>query len=206
MTVGDVLDDPARFAGETLADPIEGVADGRCKAKVMWDGVGLPFIHSFAHGHAVYRLRYDAAAVRARIAHAADRRCGRRTGQAGRHGRPQRGRDRRRWSTMRRSRAGVGVRAIKATLKAAAGAEQTQTGRGRARADAAGTHRPASDAGSAGCSMPSGCRCSARSTRSPAAVERVRRPRRDIDGTLMRERRMPIAHTHAFTTANDEGG
>ena len=72
MTVGDVLDDPARFVGETLADPIEGVEDGRCKAKVMWDGVGPPFIHSFAHGHAVYRLRYDAAAVRARIARAAD--------------------------------------------------------------------------------------------------------------------------------------
>ena len=38
------------------------------------------------------------------------------------------------------------------------------------------------------------------------AVDRVRRPRRDIDSTLMRERRMPIAHTHAFTTANEEGG
>ena len=38
-----------------------------------------------------------------------------------------------------------------------------------------------------------------------SAVERVRRPRRDIDGTLARERRMPIAQTHAFTTANDEG-
>ena len=37
-----------------------------------------------------------------------------------------------------------------------------------------------------------------------SAVERVRRPRRDIDGTLTRERRMPIAQTHAFTTANDE--
>ena len=93
MTVADVLDDPARFVGETLADPIEGVEDGRCKAKVMWDGVGPPFINSFAHGHSIYRLRYDAAAVRARIAHAADQRCGRRTGQAGRHGRSQRGRD-----------------------------------------------------------------------------------------------------------------
>ena len=36
------------------------------------------------------------------------------------------------------------------------------------------------------------------------AVDALRRPRRDIDGTLMRERRMPIARTHAFTNANDE--
>ena len=68
MTVGDVLDDPPRFAGETLADPIEGVEDGRCKARIMWDGVGPPFIHSFAHGYATYQLSYDAAGVQARIA------------------------------------------------------------------------------------------------------------------------------------------
>ena len=36
------------------------------------------------------------------------------------------------------------------------------------------------------------------------AAPLVRRPRRDIDGTLMRERRMPISRTHAFTSANEE--
>ena len=36
------------------------------------------------------------------------------------------------------------------------------------------------------------------------ATSLVRRPRRDIDATLMLERRMPISHTHAFTCANDE--
>ena len=36
------------------------------------------------------------------------------------------------------------------------------------------------------------------------AASLLRRPRRDIDGTLMLERRMPISHTHAFTSANDE--
>ena len=36
------------------------------------------------------------------------------------------------------------------------------------------------------------------------AASLVRRPRRDIDGTLMLERRMPISRTHAFTSANDE--
>ena len=34
-TVADVLADPARFEGATLADPLEGVEDGRCKAKVF---------------------------------------------------------------------------------------------------------------------------------------------------------------------------
>ena len=71
-TVGDVLDDPTKFVGETLADPIEGAEDGRCKAKVMIGGDGLPFINSFAHGHTIYRLRYDASAVRARLATATD--------------------------------------------------------------------------------------------------------------------------------------
>jgi hypothetical protein len=36
------------------------------------------------------------------------------------------------------------------------------------------------------------------------AASLLRRPRRDIDGTLMLERRIPISHTHAFTSANDE--
>jgi hypothetical protein len=43
-TVEDVLKDPDRFVGETLADPTEGVEYGRCKAKVLrWDdGSGAP--------------------------------------------------------------------------------------------------------------------------------------------------------------------
>jgi hypothetical protein len=63
-TVGDVLADPARFEGETLADPIEGVAYGRCKAKVMRRSDGTPWIHSFAHGRTIYQLKLDAAGVR----------------------------------------------------------------------------------------------------------------------------------------------
>jgi len=34
-TVADVLADPSRFAGETMADPLEGVDYGRCCALVM---------------------------------------------------------------------------------------------------------------------------------------------------------------------------
>jgi hypothetical protein len=35
VTVADVLTNPADFIGETLADPLEGIEYGRCKAKVM---------------------------------------------------------------------------------------------------------------------------------------------------------------------------
>ena len=66
-TVGDLLDDPTKYDGETLADPNEGIAYGPNKAKVMIDGEGAPWIHSFAHGRTIYHLRYSAAAVRERI-------------------------------------------------------------------------------------------------------------------------------------------
>ena len=35
VTVGAVLADPDRYVGETLADPLEGIDYGRCKAMVM---------------------------------------------------------------------------------------------------------------------------------------------------------------------------
>jgi hypothetical protein len=203
MTVADVLDDPARFVGETLADPIEGVEDGRCKAKVMWDGVGPPFIHSFAHGYAAYQLRYDLASVQARIARAAS--------------------DEAVAALVRliamadlgaveiselvhdiAKRAGVGVRAVQATLKAGLAAQQAQqdeAARERRKAMRCDPRplqdRPALDA--------EWLPVLGAIDEVASAVERVRRPRRDIDGTLVRERRMPIAQTHAFNTANDEG-
>jgi hypothetical protein len=64
VTVGDVLVDPGRYVGETLADPLEGVDYGRCCAMIMRRADGTPWIHSFAHGRTVYELRYDAAHVR----------------------------------------------------------------------------------------------------------------------------------------------
>ncbi len=62
-TVADVLADPLRFAGETLADPVEGVEYGTCKAKVMLRADGTPWINSFAHGRTTYELKFDAASV-----------------------------------------------------------------------------------------------------------------------------------------------
>ena len=63
-TVGDVLADPERFEGETLADPLEGADDGLCKAKIMRRADGTPWIHSFAHGRTIYELKHDAVSVR----------------------------------------------------------------------------------------------------------------------------------------------
>jgi hypothetical protein len=66
-TVGDILDNPDRFAGATLADPLEGLEYGPCKAKVLIRRDGTPWINSFAHGGITYELKYDAAAVRKAI-------------------------------------------------------------------------------------------------------------------------------------------
>ena len=71
-TVGDVLADPARFGGATLADPLEGVAYGRCVALIMRRADGAPWVHSFAHGKTIYALKYNAASVAAAIGKAAD--------------------------------------------------------------------------------------------------------------------------------------
>jgi hypothetical protein len=62
-TVADVLANPEAYEGETLADPLEGVSYGRCKAKIMRRSDGTPWIHSFAHGRTFYELKHDATAV-----------------------------------------------------------------------------------------------------------------------------------------------
>lgn len=59
MTVEDVLSNPDRYLGETLADPMEGIDYGRCKAIVMTSDDGGLLIHSFAHGRSIYLLRHD---------------------------------------------------------------------------------------------------------------------------------------------------
>jgi hypothetical protein len=67
VSVREVLQEPDRFVGETLADPLEGIAYGRCKAKVMLRDDGELFIHSFAHGRTVYTLVIDGEMLRAKI-------------------------------------------------------------------------------------------------------------------------------------------
>lgn len=58
-SVEDVLEDPDRFCGETLADPFEGPEYGRCKAMILKGDDGTLLIHSFAHGRQIYLLRHD---------------------------------------------------------------------------------------------------------------------------------------------------
>jgi hypothetical protein len=65
--VRDVLADPSRFEGETLADPLEGVAYGRCKARIMRRGDGSVWINSFAHGRTVYELSVDYTVAKAAL-------------------------------------------------------------------------------------------------------------------------------------------
>jgi hypothetical protein len=67
-TVADVLADPARFVGATLADPLEGSDYGRTKAMLMRRADGSLWINSFAHGRTVYELRYDVRAAAAAVA------------------------------------------------------------------------------------------------------------------------------------------
>ena len=70
VTVGAVLADPDRFIGETLADPLEGVDYGRCKAMVLKGDNGTLLIHSFAHGRSIYFLRHDLKSAKAAFAQA----------------------------------------------------------------------------------------------------------------------------------------
>jgi putative DNA primase/helicase len=60
VTVGDVLANPDRFVGATMADPIEGVRYGRGKAKLYRRRDGTIWISSRAHGGARYYLRHSA--------------------------------------------------------------------------------------------------------------------------------------------------
>jgi hypothetical protein len=66
-SVADVLADPERFHGKTLADPIEGRSYGRGKAKLYRNTSGAVVVNSFAHGGCVYRLQHDAAFIEARL-------------------------------------------------------------------------------------------------------------------------------------------
>ena len=69
-SVADVLADPARFEGATLADPLEGAEYGAGKAKIMLRADGTPWIHSFAHGRIVYSLQLDYHAAEILLARA----------------------------------------------------------------------------------------------------------------------------------------
>ena len=55
-TVAEVIANPKRYVGETLADPLEGRGYGQGKAKVLRMDNRCLMIHSFAHGGIKYQL------------------------------------------------------------------------------------------------------------------------------------------------------
>jgi hypothetical protein len=65
VTVDEVMADPARFADETLADPLDGVEYGLGKAKLFVNEDGALVVNSFAHGGRTFRLLHSAASAKA---------------------------------------------------------------------------------------------------------------------------------------------
>jgi hypothetical protein len=196
-SVGDVLANPEFHEGETLADPLEGVAYGRCVAKIMRRADGTPWIHSFAHGRTVYKLKHDAASVRkaleaaakddvvatfTRLIVAADLDAVERAGLC----------------QLAKELSGVGLRAINAVLKAAQQRQAAQD------AEAARSRRAARR------------RDPRPQIRAPfpdepwlpqmdvlneviGGVIAARPPARDIDGAATQMRKLPVPNTHAFS-------
>ena len=70
VRIADILLEPESWADETLPDPVDphyrGVNGGYGygKAKIMVTEEGEPFIHSFAHGGIVYKLKWDFETLR----------------------------------------------------------------------------------------------------------------------------------------------
>lgn len=67
VSVADVLADPERFHGETLADPIEGRSYGRGKAQAYWNSNNSVIINSFAHGGCIYAVHHDADYIELKV-------------------------------------------------------------------------------------------------------------------------------------------
>jgi hypothetical protein len=67
VPVADVLADPERFHGETLADPLEGRNYGRSKGKLFWNAHNSVIVNSFAHGGCKYNLQHDADYIEEKV-------------------------------------------------------------------------------------------------------------------------------------------
>lgn len=199
-TVGNVLTNPDRFEGATLADPLEGIPYGACKAMVMLRSDGTPFIHSFAHGRTFYQLKADAAFVRAAIEGADEAEAARIFVELLANA----DLDAQEIETLRNEaakRSGVGRAAIKEMMKKAARdraaqrAEQERERRNAQRTDP----RPVFD-------VPQGSAPWLPVVETVNGVlgglQAAEPPLRDVDGYSTRTRRMQVPGTHAFTDSN----
>ena len=198
-TVGDVLADPERFEGETLADPLEGVDYGRCVAKIMRRADGTPWIHSFAHGRTIYELKHDATSVRkamesaakdevvatlARLAVAADLDAIEET----------------ELRQLAKELSGVGLNPIKATLKAALQKQAAQDAKWVREHHAAQRQDPRPQLQAP---LPDAEAMPVMKTINEVlgAVGGRQPPSRDIEDEMARVRKLPVLNMHAFTQA-----
>jgi hypothetical protein len=67
VSVADILADPERFHGETLADPLEGRNYGRSKGKLFWNANNSVIVNSLAHGGCKYNLQHDADYIEEKV-------------------------------------------------------------------------------------------------------------------------------------------
>ena len=202
-TVGDVLANPERFESETLADPLEGVAYGRCVAKIMRQADGTPWIHSFAHGRTIYVLKHDATSVRKAMEKAAkDDVVAAFTRLAADADLDAVELEELRQLTKKLS--GIALRVIDDALKSAKQQQAAQNAKAARDRQAARRQDPRPY------------------IRSPfpdepwlpqmdvlneviGGVIAARPPARDIDGDTMQMRKLPVPNMHAFIDANQEG-
>ena len=201
-TVGDVLADPERFEGETLADPLEGVEYGRCKAKIMRQDDGTPWIHSFAHGRTIYKLKHDAASVRkameaaakedvvatfTRLAVGADLDAVELDGLR----------------RLAKEISGVGLRVIDSALKAAQQQQAASNARATRSRQAALRQDPRPQIPAPFPDEP-WLPVMAVINEVVGKVPTIRPPVRNIDDDTTRVRKLPVPNMHAFTNANPE--
>ena len=199
-TVADVLADPARFDGCTLADPVEGVSYGTCVAKIMRRADGTPWIHSFAHGRAVYELKLDLSAVRAAIEKAQQ------PAEAFVKLALTADLDEIEIEQLLHDvaeRAGVGIRVLTAKLKAARQQRDNQRRQEERQRRLAERNDPRP--------MLPAPPMDAPWLPQVATIHEVlegaatkRQSRHDVDGTFARKRRLPVPDTHAFTNQQED--
>jgi hypothetical protein len=197
VTVADVLADPAKYEGETLSDPIEGVAYGRNTAIVRGGG-----IFSFAHGSASFKLVHDYASIVAAIAAAPVTEAAKVLARM--ITRADVGHDEAKLLCKRAGeRAGTGTRPVEKMVAEALAEQKAQAARDRRAANAVGSPKPRlpaplhDDEAKPVMLLWDGILANVKAAEPPA---------RDVDGspTAVRERAIAGLHELSSNGANDE--
>ena len=185
--------------GETLADPLEGVAYGRCVAKIMRRADGTPWIHSFAHGRTIYELKHDATSVRKAMEEAAKDKVVATLAELGAAADLD-AVEQEELRQLAKKLSGVGLNPIKATLKAALQKQAAQNAKWARERHAAQRQDP----------RPQIQAPLADAERLPVmktinevlgAVGGKQPPSRGIEHDMVRVRKSPILNMHAFTSS-----